>query len=81
MSLLMIFSYFTCDLSYYNYSLIIAIRPLGKLTSNIIVAERSPRKYAILTKFYGTYGNEFIFLYLAPDGICSLKNKPLNCKI
>lgn len=77
----MIFYYSTCDLSYYNHRLIIATRPLGKPTSNVIIAERSPGKYAIITKSYDTCGNEFIFLYLAPHSICSLKNKPQNCKI
>lgn len=80
MSLVMIFYYSTCDLSYYNHCLIIATCPLGKPTSNVLIAERSPRKYAIITKFYDTCGNEFIFLYLAPHSICSLKNKPQNCK-
>lgn len=76
MSLLMIFYYSTCDLSYYNYCLIIATHPFGKPPSNVITAERSPRKYAIITYFYSTYGNKFIFFYLALDSICSLTNKP-----
>lgn len=81
MPLVMIFYCSTCDLSYYNHRLIIATRPLGKPTSNIIITERSPGKYAIITKFYDTCGNEFIFLYLAPHSIYSLENKPQICKI
>lgn len=77
----MIFYCSTCDLSYYNHRLIIATRPLGKPTSNIIITERSPGKYAIIIKFYDTCGNEFIFLYLAPQSIYSLENKPQICKI
>lgn len=77
----MIFYCSTCDLSYYNHHLIIATRPLGKPTSNIIITERSPGKYAIIIKFYDTCGNEFIFLYLAPQSIYSLENKPQICKI
>lgn len=76
MSLLMIFNYSTCDLSYYNYRLIIATHPLGKPTANIIITERSLGKYAIITKFCDSYENEFFFLYLVSDDISSLKNKP-----